>query len=126
MAIRRKVSNGPSKHDLQLSLFEGKHVHFVLEGRGPLEAVVQRVSLEDGSLQKWIIAGYFIRPYAQGRWQAFSGYYDSQRRHGILGAANDTEDCKTCGMRRDEWGTCEAGHLPKVSETPDSMVAICG
>lgn len=87
MATQRKLTAGPNKFDLMISLFEGKRVTFTVEGIGTQETQVTRVECEDGSHESWNIQGAFT----QRNWQRFTGYFDTRTRKGFIRADFDEQ-----------------------------------
>lgn len=83
-----RITSGPNKFDLMLSLFEGKHVTL---NAGDKQLLVRfcSVGLEDGSNDSWLIGGYVIQPKADKpsppkRPIHFSGLFSTKKRAGKL------------------------------------------
>ncbi len=84
-----RITNGPGKFDLMLSVFEGKRLKFTLQDvsqRVCVAAVdIHGVDLEDGSFESWCIEGYMIDLDGQHlKHNGFTGYYHTRDRHGWL------------------------------------------
>ena len=100
MASQFKISGGPSKFDLMVSVFEGnptprKEVIFtVLTGvtsgppgrqpafTKPVEVAITSIEQEDGSGESWIFKGN--APTTTDRIRKASGYYSSKTRQGHI------------------------------------------
>lgn len=82
------ITSGPNKFDLMLSLFEGKRIKLIADGKSLIVRIAS-VAIEDGSNESWLIAGYIAQPKAEKpappkRPVHVSGYYSTKRRTGIL------------------------------------------
>lgn len=93
MATQRKLTAGPSKFELMLSLFEGKRVTFTIEGVGAQETLVTSVGAEDDSHENWNIQGSLT----QMELRKFKGYFDTRTRQGFIEA--DFEESKPTDER---------------------------
>ena len=64
MAVRYDITDGPSKMDFMLSLFDGDTQHrrpvvFTLRGEGLTSFIIDGVEREDGSGENWIFKGSY-------------------------------------------------------------------
>ncbi len=87
------ITDGPSKFDLMMALFDGyqnnegvRSIRRVVfhTSRGGVHAQITSVAIEDGSNESWLISGIFIPGADHGVAFAFSGYYNSRRRKGVI------------------------------------------
>ena len=103
---RREISNGPSKRDLDLALFEGKHVIFMTSAKFLMPYHLWRVMIEgldraEFSRNKWNMRGTILfhgsckhatplktaLKYVELTWYphvTFQGFYDTQTRKGWI------------------------------------------
>ena len=93
---RFEIVDGPSKDDLQKSLFdkpccpEHRVVVFRLKSRDfpEIEATIGRVEREDDSGESWNIAGHWYEPFTDDNLHpasgSFEGYYRTNKRRGFL------------------------------------------
>ena len=87
MATQRfEICNGPAKWDLMLSLFDGTstnprlarfQVHELFGAKTFIPILINGVSREDGSGEKWIFTGYVDGKPAKG-------FFSTQDRHGWI------------------------------------------
>lgn len=92
---RLNITDGPSKWDLILAIFEGDSLHrrevtFTLEDRGTTDPNIQwfdqrsfmlnGASREDGSGNNWLIHGYFLGATTVHA----HGFYSTRTRDGWL------------------------------------------
>ncbi len=86
-----KISGGPSKFDLMVSLFDGdssnrRSVSFTVEEQ-TCEVTISTLSREDGSGESWNFSG-FVRGSIVSPGYGIKGYYSSQRRCGHFEVIN--------------------------------------
>ena len=90
------IADGPSKFELMVSLFDGKLVKFT-QSRGSsettknvIEAVLQSVEKEDGSLDSWNIRILIIKDESQilRISKIYPAYYCSRTRRGVINVIN--------------------------------------
>lgn len=91
MATQYTITDGPSKWDLMLALFDPashqRTVKFYLQDRRFFEASILEVGKEDGSGESWLLAGSLKEAFEGGgsgcRWY-FHAYFETQRRKGWI------------------------------------------
>jgi hypothetical protein len=92
------ITDGPSKYDLQASLFDGKIVQItcgITAKTSPnlkvtasfkiiprLKVIFQKIGVEDGSHDSWFGEVYFCEPNYENEHRKF--YYDTRRRTGHI------------------------------------------
>ena len=92
------ITDGPSKYDLQASLFDGKVVKITCEFNAStssntvvaakfkflpvLEVIFMEIGVEDGSHDSWIGEVYFVSPNYENIRRRF--YYNSRKRTGHI------------------------------------------
>lgn len=74
-----RVTDGPGKFDLMLSLFEGKTVEFRDSGGVRMTVKVNGLAIEEGSRNDWLIDGYF-----EGTLIRLHAFYDLRTRRGHI------------------------------------------
>ncbi len=83
----RNISNGPSKYDLMIALFEPRGantrtVEIMMEDGSLHVASVSKVEIEDGSGEKFMIVGYVWGDDNSRR--PYYGYFQTNKRTGWL------------------------------------------
>ncbi len=89
---RFSITNGPSKFDLMVALFDkNRGVEFTVKFDGftnRFDFTITGVRIEDGSRESWLIEGLYTEiEKPRGRevnWKGFRGYYDTRRRTGWI------------------------------------------
>ncbi len=81
------ISNGPSKFDLMLALFDSKQpnlrrVTFHLSNGNKLEASISAVQMEDGSGESWLFTATGRFTTGAIEFRSCTGYYDTVTRNG--------------------------------------------
>jgi hypothetical protein len=86
-----QVTNGPSKFDLMLSVFERKVVTLALKRCGvkDVRVIVSAIEQEDGSCDSWCVKGFIVQdcPIHQElsrEYLIFEGYYSTKDRMGHI------------------------------------------
>jgi hypothetical protein len=83
-----EITNGPSKFDLSVALFDRKRplrtVEFALQGyeRGMFKVGIESVKAEDGSGESWFITGIIWENPT--KYYRFKGYFRTDNRRGWL------------------------------------------
>ena len=77
---RVRITGGPCKFDLMLSLFDGKEVTLKTE-EGDIVVKFSRLMLEDGSRQRWLFS---VVDTSSTPWEVRTGYYDMKGRRGFI------------------------------------------
>lgn len=86
MTTRKTITQGPSKFDLMVALFDqGRTVEFSFD-YVKTEVLINSVEKEDGSCDKFLISGYISTEHYCWQWH---GYYDLQRRGGWIDLKDD-------------------------------------
>ena len=85
----KQISNGPSKFDLMLALFDSKFpdfrtVIFHLEGGMRFEANISGVQAEDGSSESWNFTATGRLNAKQSEFSHVHGYYSTAKRTGAI------------------------------------------
>ncbi|MCU0680502.1 MAG: hypothetical protein MUF50_04345 [Planctomycetes bacterium] len=86
--INYQITEGPSKFDLMVSLFDGKKIQFTQKtenGTSVILANVASVEREDGSHSSWNLKIYILESNSVIKaGQTLSAYYSSRTRKGII------------------------------------------
>lgn len=82
------ITDGPSKFDLVLALFDGKTARITLEGKEIVPVYINSVKAEDYRREGWFLDGYNGSVLILGKSLLgvgeFTGYYNSRTRKGWL------------------------------------------
>lgn len=82
------ITDGPSKFDLVLALFDGKDAKVTLEGKEIVRVNINSVKAEDWKRESWVLDGYNGSVSISGKSLLnvgkFTGYYNSRTRKGWL------------------------------------------
>jgi len=74
---KQDITNGPSKFDLMVSLFEGKKITFTLNRVGVITVIISGMDATDEKRQDWDIRGCIVGGQVEGLRTLFTGYFAS-------------------------------------------------
>ncbi len=84
---RTRITSGPSKFDLMLSLFDRKPVKFTVDKK-EIEVRINRIEAEDSSCESWNLVGYIICQLTSRPEPHFSAYFSTKTRSGVFHRAS--------------------------------------
>lgn len=111
MATMFRISAGPGKFDLMLSLFEGKKITFTVEELGKLEAdAVHDIGVDHECNEGWTVKGFLKKFKHDDRARRFEAFLDSARRIGNIKIDGIVHHCTECGEEQEFFSCCKHCH----------------